>query len=67
MLFRYHHSILTVKKWDEDTQGDRVKVLQEIVRRSMQRHLSSLRDKIVPNLDPANKIEWEEYKHLYYV
>lgn len=35
-------SIRTVKKWDKDTQGDRVKVLQEIVRRSVQRHLSSL-------------------------
>lgn len=55
---------LTVKEWDKNAQSNGVQVLQKIIGRPVQRHRSRLGDEIVPNLDPADKVKWEEKKHL---
>jgi hypothetical protein len=55
---------LTVKEWNEYDQSDWVEVLQEIVWCAMECHFSSLRDEIVPDLNPAYEIEGKKEKHL---
>lgn len=53
---------LTIQQRDKDNQGNRVEVLQEIVRCSVQGHLAGLRDEIIPDLSPADEVEWKEEK-----
>ena len=55
---------LTIEERDEYYEGNRVKVLQKVVGSSVQRHFTSLRDQVVPDLDPADEVEWEEEEDL---
>jgi hypothetical protein len=54
------HTRLTVKKRNEDDQGNRIKILKQIVWSAVQRHSPGLRDEVVPDLDPADEVEWQE-------
>jgi len=55
---------LTVKKRDEDDQGDRIEVLKQIIWSAVERHGSGLRDEIVPDLDPAHEVKRQEQEEL---
>jgi hypothetical protein len=53
-----------VEKGDEDDERDGVEVLQQVVGRAMECHFAGLRDQVVPDLDPADKVEGEEEEDL---
>lgn len=55
---------LTVKERDEYDERDRVKVLQKVVGSAVQCHFTGLGDKVIPDLNPADEVEWEEEKDL---
>lgn len=55
---------LTIEEWDEDDESDWVEILQKIVGGAMECHFTGLGDKVVPDLDPANEVEWKEEKDL---
>ena len=54
----------TIKEWDEDDQSNGIEVLQKVVWGAVQRHRSSLRDQIVPDLNPADEVQREEKEEL---
>jgi mono/diheme cytochrome c family protein len=53
-----------VEEGNEDDQGNRIEVLQEVVGRAVQCHGPGLRDEVVPDLDPADEVEGEEEEDL---
>lgn len=55
---------LTVKKGDEDYEGDWIEVLEKVVGGAVQSHIAGLRDEVVPDLNPADEVEREKEKYL---